>query len=342
LPCSLLERTGRFFTSSLPSLVFNDPDGRIRRGTPHIRGQQGPLGDQLEVPAENGQFHGDGKGLVLGQGRFDDELPIGEPGPGQDADTPQALEKGHNVAPDKFPSGGRVVVSKEGIDAIIIVLRSVEHGQDAFIATDQRLTVHGRNEVQAGIRILASGVTEEPVLLLESTPEPCFGHGGEKADHGCDHADFLDKTKLLLENAFRIAVEPDDEPAHHLQAILMQGPHRLGKIYGDVLFLAAFREARRGGRLDTDENLMEIGVAHHAHQFAIPGQIDARFGHELERIAMFLLPGDEPRQKLFHRSDVADEVVVHDKDRAAPAGVIEAGHLTQHLVRGFDPGQAAV
>lgn len=87
---------------------------------------------------------------------------------------------------------------------------------------------------------------------------------------------------------------------------------------------------------------MEIGIAEHAHQFAVMGQVDARLGHEFEGIAMPGLPVDESGQELFHRDDVADEIVVHDENRAAPAGVVQAAQLPQHLVGGFDPGAAAV
>lgn len=197
------------------------------------------------MAAEDGQFHGHGQGLALAEGRFDEELPIGEPRLGQDADSPQAVDEGLEVAfGQPAPGRGRIVL-QERIDAVIVVFRGVEGGQEAFVAGDEGFAVHGRDEVQAGIRVFACGVAKEPVFGLQPPPEPCFGHGGENADHGRDHPDFLDETDLLFEDAFRIAVESDDESAHDLQAVLVQGLDRVGEIHVHVLLFAAFLEAVR-------------------------------------------------------------------------------------------------
>ena len=167
------------------------------------------------------------------------------------------------------------------------------------------------------------------------------GHGLQQADHRRDDPAFLDELDLPLKNRRRVAVEPDDEPALHLQPRALDAFHVGDQVAPLVLALVALGQARLLGRLDADEHLVEPRLDHQPHQLLIVGEIDGCLGVKRDAAPAFL-PLDQRRQQvLLERPLVADEIVVHEEDRPAPAEPAEAVQLGDHLRRRLGAGPMA-
>ena len=71
-------------------------------------------------------------------------------------------------------------------------------------------------------------------------------------------------------------------------------------------------------------------------------EIHAGFGIEVEGIVAFTLPCDEGTEQAQGISPVANEVIIHEKQRAAPTKIVQQIEFGQHLLRGFGPRHSAV
>ena len=137
----------------------------------------------------------------------------------------------------------------------------------------------------------------------------------------------------------RVAVEPDDEPALHLQPRALDALHVGDQVALLVLALVALGQPRVVRGLDADKHLVETRLDHHPHQLLVVGQIDGRLGVRTAVPRRPFCQLDQRRQQLLlERAFVADEVVVHEENRPAPAEPVEAVQLGDHLRRRLGAG----
>ena len=107
----------------------------------------------------------------------------------------------------------------------------------------------------------------------------------------------------------------------------MDAFHVGNQIAALVLALVAFGKARFFRSLDADKNLIERRRDHRAHELLVIGKVDRRLGIEPET-AFASVPADERRKQfLAQRALVADEIVVDEEHRAAPAPLPQAVQL---------------
>ena len=109
-------------------------------------------------------------------------------------------------------------------------------------------------------------------------------------------------------------VEADDHARHHLDAGALDAVHRVEDASAQVLRLVRLLEARGARRLDADEDRREVRLAHQLQQLVVLGDVERDLGHQLDRVAVGLLPFDERVQQLLGFLLVPDEVVVDDED----------------------------
>ena len=105
-------------------------------------------------------------------------------------------------------------------------------------------------------------VGHQAAFLLEPMIQFGLRQRAQQPHHGGDDARALDEVELLLENILPVAVKPDNEPAHHLQARALEGLDRFHQVAALVLHLVAFLEAFGRGRFDADKDLLEAGLHH--------------------------------------------------------------------------------
>ena len=96
------------------------------------------------------------------------------------------------------------------------------------------------------------------------------------------------------------------------------------------------------GGLDAEEDLLETGFDHQLQQLGIVGEVDRPIGEERHLCAGIPPPADYLTQQAFHLATVADEVVVDDERGSVPAHQPQGVELGDQLLRGFQPGHAAV
>ena len=145
------------------------------------------------------------------------------------------------------------------------------------------------------------------------------------------NAALLDELDHAFEDIFAVGVEAQDEAAHHLDAVLLDQLDAVQEIAARVLHLVVGDQAQLVGRLNAEEDRGEAGVLHQLQQLQVVGQVQRGFGDKAEGTTMRLAPLRHRGQQLLGAALVADEVVVHHKDRIAPACLLQLVQLGQHL-----------
>lgn len=165
--------------------------------------------------------------------------------------------------------------------------------------------------------------------------------GLEHAHHGRYNAALLNEIDLALKNRRRITVEAHAEAAHHLQSGAVNFFDILEQIPVFIVRLAAFGEAVRIRRLYADKNGIESGLGHHFHEFGVIGEVDRCFGKK-DASFFILTPFDQGRkQMLLKGTFVADKIVVHKKDIAAPTRLVNCVQFSNYLLRRFGARRAS-
>ena len=124
-------------------------------------------------------------------------------------------------------------------------------------------------------------------------------------------------------SALLFSVETDDESGHHPEAVGGDFVDRIFEGAAGVLQFSGRGQAGLIGGFDTQEDAFKAGVHHHGHQFVVGGEVDGGFRGKAEGIAVVDLPLLQHRQEQLHVALVANEVVIHQKDRTAPPQVVE-------------------
>ena len=106
--------------------------------------------------------------------------------------------------------------------------------------------------------------------------------------------------------------------------------------------LAGHRKACLIGGFDAEEHRFKAGLRHHPHHLVVGGEVHRGLSGEGEGIAPLDLPFLDRRQQQFGVAFVADEVVVHQEDGAAPAQVVEPLQLGHQLFRTLGAGLTPV
>ena len=202
--------------------------------------------------------------------------------------------------------------------AAVVAVGVVERRQQAPVAEQQGPLVHGRVEVGAGEGV-AQGrqVVAEAALLLEAPPQPGAGDGGQHAHHGARDGEAGDELELPVEDLGAVAVEPHDEPGEDLEpgaGELLDGALLR---HAQVLALAGLARAS----LDGVSIPMNTAEKPAATMPATSGGWVAR-----STLASVQKSKGKPcrscharqhREQARHLAPVADEVVVHEEERAA-------------------------
>ena len=203
--------------------------------------------------------------------------------------------------------------------------------QDRAVAFDQTLRVHARNVVEPEVEVVAVAVAQEAAFFLQPAIELRARQGLQQAHHGQRNRAVANEIHLAVEDVVGIVVETHDETGHHFHAVALDAAHAFEQAAVGVLHLLRFLQAFLGGRFDAQEDAVEAGVLHHLQQLGVVRQIHGGFGVEAERAAVPHVPFRHDRQQLLHLALVADEIVVHDENRAAPLARIELLELGHHL-----------
>ena len=212
----------------------------------------------------------------------------------------------------------------------------IERRQHPPVAGDQHLAVELGLEVERDLDVVAARLGEQAPFTLETGVEVGATQGGEETDHRHRDAGLLDELDLGVEYLGAVAVEAEDEAAGDLDALALDRGDGVEQVVVvgavGVLDLLGLEQRLRVRALDAEEGHGEAGVDHGVEQRLELGQVDAGLGIEVERIAALPLPvgdrGQQPERFLL----VADEVVVDQEHRAAPAERVEAVELGDHLL----------
>ena len=231
------------------------------------------------------------------------------------------------------------------LDPIDVGVGFVEATEGVDVLVGDVLNRPGRHEVeQVGlvdplrIRLLL----DEAAFFLQPVPEARVRqrlqhphHRGGDPGAGHEFDDAIARSGLF-------AIETDDEAGHHPEAVGVDPIDGFLEGAAGVLVLAGDRKAGLVGGLNAEEDRIKTALGHHLHQFLVRGQVHGGFRREAEGIAPLDLPLLQGRQQQFGVALVADEVVIHQEDRAPPAQVVEVLELGDQLLRRLGPGLAAV
>ena len=166
------------------------------------------------------------------------------------------------------------MVPQEGSDSLIVNLRLVELLHQVAVAGLQELAVQPGLEVKDRLGVVAGAVGFKPAFLLEPVVKLGLWQGAKQTHHRGHHPRALDEVELLLEDIRSVAVEADDEAAHHFQARALEGLDGLDKVAALVLHLVTFLEAFGGGRFDAHKDLLESGLDHQLTKLRVVREVD--------------------------------------------------------------------
>src|SRR5271166_2476985 len=247
-----------------------------------------------------------------------------------EADT--GSKKCHEILPvQRARDFRRVVLAQQRADSLVIRAGRIKVPDEVLVTFAQRLSIHPRNEVGGSIQVVAGCLADQATLDVQPPEKLRAGNRLQQADHRRDYATFLDELDLPRKNRGRVTVESNNEPALHLQSRALNALYVSDQVALQVLTLVALGQARFIWCLDADKHFIEPRFDHQPHQILIVGQINRRLGEERSAPSA-LLPLDQRRQQLLlKRVFVADEIVVHEEDRPAPANPAETIQLCDHL-----------
>ena len=147
----------------------------------------------------------------------------------------------------------------------------IQGAENLLVAVYQHIIVHSRDKIGREIRIVPRCLLQQPLLLFESLVELRARKSNEDADHGRNHAAFLDEPDLGVENRKRVAVETDYESSLHLKAGFLNLPDTGKEVAVLVLEFIAFNKALLMGGLDADEDNIKSCPDHHLHEVFMVG-----------------------------------------------------------------------
>ena len=96
------------------------------------------------------------------------------------------------------------------------------------------------------------------------------------------NAALLDKLHHAVEDVFAIGVEAQDEAAHHLHPIALDGGHAVQQAAPRVLQLVGGDQPRLIRRLNAQKDRLEARILHQLHQLRIVGQVQRGLGQKVE------------------------------------------------------------
>src|SRR5581483_9100749 len=247
------------------------------------------------------------------------------------ADSTRDRPRAERAAPD----GQRRTAAHQRTHALEVAPGLVEGLEERAVAADEHRLGQRRREVRPpelvdGLRLA------KPAGGAEPRRERRAGNRMEQADHRVGYAGALDELALALEDLRAVAVEADDESAPDVEPVREDTVDARDHVAAEVLSLPRFLERRGLRALDPEKDAPEAGVPHRRHERPVVGEVQRRFGVEVERPAASLLPGAKTRQERPHRLLVADEVV-DEEDAAAEAGRMDRVELRLDLRRGLRP-----
>ena len=135
----------------------------------------------------------------------------------------------------------------------------------------------------------------------------------------------LNKPDVEVKRLRRLAIEPEDEAAHDLEALRLQGVDGMERVLRVVFaFVCFFLVARSaaGVRVSRPEDRGKPRLPHGVHGLVILHEIHAG-RTEVEGIVAVPLPGNKGAQQAQGRAPVADEVIIHEKETAAPPQAVQ-------------------
>ena len=185
-------------------------------------------------------------------------------------------------------------------------------------------------------------VLDQAALLLQPRPHGGVGQGLQHAHHRVGNTGAGHELHDPVAGSSLFAVEADDEAGHHPQPAGRDLLHRLLQGAASVLQLAGRFQAGSIRSFDPQEHALEAAFGHQVHQLLIGGQIHRGLGGEAEGVAVLDLPLAQGWEQQLHVALVADEVVVHQEHRAAPAQVVEPLQLGDQLLGGLGARLAPV
>ena len=128
---------------------------------------------------------------------------------------------------------------------------------------------------------------------------------------------------MVIKHLRRLAIEPEDEAAHDLEALRLQGVHRMERIVGvvlaHILLLFSGEERGRGRGLNAHKDGGKPRLPHGLHELVVLNEIHTGFRTEGKGIVACALPGDEGPEQAQCIPPIADEVIIHKKDTPTPA-----------------------
>ena len=116
----------------------------------------------------------------------------------------------------------------------------------------------------------------------------------------------------------------------------VNGMERILRVcFAHVLWLFGRDERGGRGRLNPHEDGGKTRLDHGLHEFVVLHEIHAGFGTEAEGIVACTLPGDEGPEQAQGLAPVADKVIIHEKQRAAPTQVVQQDRILPAFAPGF-------
>ncbi len=272
--------------------------------------------------------------------RPEQQLPVLGAFPADDPQPQHRPEECPDIFPvQRDPDLRRLVFLQKGLNPCIIILGSVQRPHHRPVTLLQHVDIHDlRDDVRPAVHVIARERPRQPPVLLHALVQPCPHGSLQQPHHGGHDPALLDEVDLLLECGWGIVVEPDDEPALYLQPGALDPFHVRHQVAVQVLFLVALRQAVVVGGFHPDEDRIEPGLGHHVHQRLIVRNVDRDLGVERHPL-LALAPFDQRRQQVAAQLlFIADQVVVHEKDRLPPAVLVQPVQLADDLRRGLNPG----
>ena len=156
----------------------------------------------------------------------------------------------------------------------------------------------------------------------------------------------LNKPDVGVKRLRRLAIQPEDKAAHDLEALRLQGVYGMERVlrvvFAHVLGLFGGDERRGCWRLNAHEDGGKARLDHRIHELVVLHEIHAGFGREGKRIVAGTLPGDEGPEQPQGLAPIANKIIIHEKERAAPPKIVQQRAFGQHLIRGFGPRHTAI
>ena len=240
------------------------------------------------------------------------ELPQTGPGKAQHLGQAQRGRHGRGgLAPiqalHQGPTAGKVLLQATIVNGV----------EDPRIAGLEDFFWHLGHKVELRIQVVAGGVATQAPFTGHAMIEVCAFEHGEQAFHSHRDGGVLNKLDVEVKHLRRLAIQPEDEAAHDLEALLLQGMDSMERIlrvvFAYVLFLFSGDEGGRVG-VSIPTNTEVKPACHGLHELVILHKIHAGFSTEIEGIVAVTLPGDEGPEQAQGISPVADKIIVHEKE----------------------------